>query len=160
MHGSHVQHHQSGPGGLPGQGQFYTHPISEWDHHERERDEQENEYAYHPSMMQEHKCNRQRLHDRDGDVMSGSNVPTHSQRDREIIDPQLEQEHSFCDHEHLPFREHDVITILPCSTSMIATTTLTPKFPLLTFIHMHPSIHLYMVTPIPTTQVYLWIQAV
>ena len=158
-HSSHTQHRQSGPGGLPGQGQFYAHPISEWDHRERERDERENEYAYHPGMMRERERDRQRLRDRDGDVMSGSNVPTHSQRDRKMIDPQLEREHSFCDREHLPFRERDAIAILPCSASVIATATLTPEFPPLTLIHMHPSIHLYMVTPIPITQVYLSIQA-
>ena len=39
--------------------------------------------------------------------MSGPGVPTHSQRDREMIDPQLEREHAFHDREHLPFRERD-----------------------------------------------------
>ena len=47
------------PGGLPGQGQFYAHLISEWDHRERERDERENEYAYHPGMMRERERDRQ-----------------------------------------------------------------------------------------------------
>jgi len=106
-------HHPQHRGGLLGQGQFHAHPMAEWD-----RNERENEYAYHPEVTRERERerDRQRLREREREreIIPGPSS-AQSQRDRDMMDgpgiAQRERELSLRDREHMAFRERDRRTL-------------------------------------------------